>query len=179
MSMNKDNVYVAKLGKTVGLKGHVKLFIDSDFPEQFKKGSSFLTNRNLNLVIKDYSATREIVQFENYDDVDLAKKLTNQELFSTPEQTRNNCQLAENEFFWFDLIDCDVYEDDLKLGKVVDVHRYPTSDYLEITTDSTLVEKELPKTFLLPHIFNQYVLEVNVDEKKITVKDAYDILENS
>ena len=33
--MNK--VYVAKLGKAVGLQGHLRLFIDSDFPMQFKK----------------------------------------------------------------------------------------------------------------------------------------------
>ena len=30
--MNK--VYVAKLGKAVGLQGHLRLFIDSDFPMQ-------------------------------------------------------------------------------------------------------------------------------------------------
>ena len=47
--MNK--VYVAKLGKTVGLQGHLRLFIDSDFPEQFKKGAIFTTNRNLILKV--------------------------------------------------------------------------------------------------------------------------------
>ena len=44
-----NNIYVAKLGKAVGLQGHLRLFIDSDFPEQFKKGATFTTNRNLQL----------------------------------------------------------------------------------------------------------------------------------
>lgn len=177
--MNSNSIYVAKIGKTVGLKGHLKLHIDSDFPEQFKKDANFLTNKKLNLKVKEYNSTREIVQFENYEDVDLAKKLINQQLFATQEQTRENCQLDKNEFFWFDLVDCEVFENGIRLGLVKDIHRYPISDYLEITTDKELVAKELPNTFLLPHIFDTYVLSVNIDKKIIEVKDAYEILENS
>ncbi|WP_122894073.1 ribosome maturation factor RimM [Arcobacter peruensis] len=176
--MNND-VYVAKLGKTVGLKGHLKLHIDSDFPEQFKKNAIFITNRKIQLKVVEYNSNRETVLFENYEDIDLAKKLINQELFASTQQTRENCDLDKNEFFWFDLIDCKVYENDLLLGQVKDIHRYPISDYLEITTSSLLVEKELPKTFLLPHLFEQYILSVDIDKKEIKVKDAYAILENS
>jgi len=174
-----NNIYVAKLGKTVGLKGHLKLHVDSDFPEQFKKNAIFITNRKLKLKVIEYNANREVVLFENYEDIDLAKKLINQELFASVEQTRENCDLNDNEFFWFDLIDCTIYENDLKLGKVKDIHRYPISDYLEITTDKELVSKDLPSTFLLPHLFDQYILNINIANKEIKVKDAYAILENS
>lgn len=44
----KDKIYVAKLGKTVGLKGDLKLFIDSDFPEQFKKMPYLLQIKTFN-----------------------------------------------------------------------------------------------------------------------------------
>ena len=84
--MNK--VYVAKLGKAVGLQGHLRLFIDSDFPMQFKKGAVFTTNRNLTLTILEYNPNKELVLFENYLDVDLARKLTNSELFTTQEATK-------------------------------------------------------------------------------------------
>lgn len=70
--MNK--VYVAKLGKTVGLQGHLRLFIDSDFPEQFKKGATFTTNRNLILKVIECNLNKDLIKFENYEDVDLAKK---------------------------------------------------------------------------------------------------------
>jgi len=145
--MNNSNVYVAKLGKAVGLQGHLRLFIDSDFPEQFKKGAVFTTNRNLQLKVLEYNSSRELVKFENYEDVDTAKKLTNQELYSTIEQTKENCKLGKNEFFWFDLISCEVFENDLKLGKVKEIQRYPLNDYLEITTDIELVNKGYPKVF--------------------------------
>jgi len=177
--MKSNNIYVAKLGKTVGLKGHLKLFIDSDFPEQFKTGSKFQTNKKLTLVVKEYNKNREVVLFENFDNVDLAKKLTNQELYATLEQTRENCKLEENEFFWFDLIDCKIIEDNKTLGVVKDLHRYPSSDYLEISTEASLVKEGLPKTFLLPHIFDVYIKNVDIDKKEIEVRDAYDILENS
>jgi 16S rRNA processing protein RimM len=177
--MNNSNVYVAKLGKAVGLQGHLRLFIDSDFPEQFKKGAVFTTNRNLQLKVLEYNSSRELVKFENYEDVDTAKKLTNQELYSTIEQTKESCKLGKNEFFWFDLISCEVFENDLKLGKVKELQRYPLNDYLEITTDIELVNKGYPKVFLIPHIFDKFVLNVDIESKRINVINSFDILENS
>ncbi len=176
---NSNNIYVAKLGKAVGLQGHLRLFIDSDFPEQFKKGAVFSTNRNLQLKILEYNASRELVKFENYEDIDSAKKLTNQELYSTIEQTKENCKLAKNEFFWFDLISCNVFENDIKLGTVKEVHRYPLNDYLEIITDIKLVNKGFPKVFLIPHIFDKFILNIDIENKIIRVNNSFDILENS
>ena len=177
--MNSNDIFVAKLGKAVGLQGHLRLFIDSDFPEQFKKGAVFKTNKKLELKVAEYNSSRELIKFENFDDVETAKKLTNQELFSSIEQTKENCKLKKNEFFWFDLISCNIYENDLLLGKLKEIQRYPLNDYLEITTDEELVKKGFPKVFLIPHIFDKYVLNVNINDKKIEVKDSLVILENS
>lgn len=174
-----DKIYVAKLGKAVGLKGHLRLFIDSDFPNQFKKGATFTTNKKLELTVQEYNASRELVKFENYDDVDIAKKLTNQQLYVSLEQTKENCQLEENEFFWFDIMDCEIIEEDKKLGVVKDIHRFPLDDYLEITTDKSLVEKNLPKTFLIPYNVENYIVNVDIDNKTIETKNCFEILENS
>ncbi len=176
--MNKE-VYVAKLGKTVGLKGHLRLIMDTDFPEQFKKGATYVSNKNLNLTIKEFNNSTQTVQFENFENIDLAKKLTNQQLFTTYEETRKNCQLGENEFFWFDLLNCKIIEDDKELGEVIDINRYPSCDYFEVKTASNLVEEGLPKTFLIPKIFDTYILNVDIDKKKITVQKSLEILENS
>jgi 16S rRNA processing protein RimM len=67
----------------------------------------------------------------------------------------------------------------LLLGKVKEIQRYPLNDYLEIETSSELVEKGHPKVFLIPHIFDKYVLNININDKKIEVKDSLIILENS
>lgn len=174
-----DKIYVAKLGKAVGLKGYLKLFIDSDFPEQFKKGTSFTTNKKITLTIEDYNSNRDLVKFENYDDVDIAKRLTNQLLYSTIEQTKNNCKLEENEHFWFDIVSCHVIENDIDLGEIIEIHRYPLEDYLEVKTSESLVQKKFPKTFLIPFNYDNYILNVNIKDKIIEVKNSFDILENS
>ncbi len=175
----KKEVYVAKLGKTVGLKGHLRLVIDTDFPEQFKKGAVYVSNKNLILTIKEFNNSNQTIQFENFEDIDLSKKLTNQLLFTTYDETRKNCKLEENEFFWFDLLNCKIIEDGKNLGEVVDINRYPSADYLEVKTDESLVEQGMPKSFLIPKIFDVYILNVDIKNKEIKVQKSLEILENS
>ncbi|RXJ95612.1 16S rRNA processing protein RimM [Malaciobacter molluscorum] len=177
--MSKDKIYVAKLGKTVGLKGDLKIHLDTDFPEQFKKGATFTTNKSLQLKVISFNISKSVIKFESYEDVDVAKKLTNQELFTNEDFTKENCSLENNEYFWFDIINCDVIEDDIVLGKIKDIHRYPVSDYLEIATDEKLIEKKLPKNFLIPYLPEVYILKVEIDNKKIFTKSCFEILENS
>lgn len=70
-----DKIYVAKLGKAVGLKGHLRLFIDSDFPEQFKKGSEFITNKKTTLVVKEYNSNRDLINLKTMKMLILQKNL--------------------------------------------------------------------------------------------------------
>lgn len=174
-----DKIYVAKLGKAVGLKGHLRLFIDSDFPEQFKKDATFTTNKNLELKVQEYIPSRDLIKFENYDNVDIAKKLTNQELFVSEKNTKENCVLKKDEYFWFDLMGCKIIEDNVVLGVIKDIHRYPLDDYLEIKTDDELIKKELPKVFLIPYIVKNYIKNVDIENKIIETKNCFEILENS
>lgn len=177
--MTEDKIYVAKLGKTVGLKGDLKLHIDSDFPNQFKKGATFTTNRNLTLKVLNYNSNNGTIKFETYEDIDFAKKLINQELFTSIEATKDNCKLEENQHFWFDIIDCEIIENNVVLGKVKEILRYPITDYLEVITSKQLVDKELPKSFLIPYILDTYILKVDVKDKKIFTEGCFDILKNS
>ncbi|XPV54877.1 MAG: hypothetical protein ACNI3H_12505 [Halarcobacter ebronensis] len=57
--MSIDKIYVARLGKTVGLKGDLKIFLDSDFPNQFKTGATFTTNKNLTLKVISYNTIKD------------------------------------------------------------------------------------------------------------------------
>ena len=59
---NSDKIYVAKLGKTVGLKGAIKIYIDSDFPEQFKTDAAFTTQKNKQLVVENYNPHNNTVK---------------------------------------------------------------------------------------------------------------------
>jgi 16S rRNA processing protein RimM len=174
-----DKIYVGKLGKAVGLDGSLKVYLESDFPQQFKKGATFTTNKGLTLVVKSYNESRDLIKFENISTVDDAKKLINQQIFTTIEQTRIACALKENEFFWFDLMECKIVDDNsMILGVVKDIQRLPSSDYFEVETTKELQEQGLPKLFLIPYI-ELYVLRIDVTLKTIFTKDCFSILENS
>lgn len=173
----KDKVYIAKVGKSVGLMGESRLILDSDFPEQFFPGASFETKRGT-LVVESYNENRGLVKFQGVGTREDAKKLTNLELFTTQEATKESCSLSEGEFFWFDIIDCSVYEDDNLLGVVTDVERLEPTDYLMIKTDDSLVDQNNAKSFMIPYIDN-FVIKTNIKEKRIDVKGGLDILEAS
>ena len=175
----QDTIYIAKIGKTVGLKGQLKLHIDSDFPEQFSKNSQFITNKKNRLTIESFNSTSKVVKFKDIDSIEDAQKIINQQLFSTLEDTKSNCKLKENQYFWFDLVDCEIVEDDIVIGKIIEVQRYPQSDYFEIKTSKSLVENEdKAKVFLLPYI-EQYIKKVDIENKTILVQGAIDILDAS
>lgn len=174
-----DKIYVAKLGKAVGLDGSIKVYIESDFPQQFKKDAKFTTNKGLTLVVKSYNENRDVVKFDAISSIDDAKKLTNQLLYTTIEDTRKACTLKENEFFWFDLMGCKIVDDsNILLGEVKDIQRLPLSDYFEIETAKELQEKGLPKTFLIPYL-ELYIARIDLSLKTIFTKDCFAILENS
>jgi len=173
-----DKIYVAKLGRVIGLKGQQKLHIDSDFPEQFKKNLILYTDKNQKLVIESYNATSKAVKFIGIDTIDDAKKLTNKQLFVSQEDTRNKFNLSEKQFFWFDIIGCNIIESGEILGKITDIQRMPLSDYLEKETDKNLRENNYSNSFLLPYI-DDYIEKVEIENKIIKVKNAKEILEAS
>ena len=175
--MSNDDSLIAQIGRTIGLWGDLKFHIHTDFPEQFKVGNTYKSNRG-DLTIADINFTRGIVKFRGYESIDSAKKLTNTKIYANMEQTKENCDLKEGQHFWFDVIGCSVKQDDEVLGVIEDIQRMGDTDYLIMKTDDALVKAELPKTFLIPYI-DRYVLNVEIEEKTVYVKDAKDILEAS
>ena len=178
MSKQSNLIYIATVGKTVGLAGDMKLHIKSDFPEQFKKGTSFYINEKDKLTIQNINHDRGLVKFEGYTAPELAKKLTNKNLHTTYEQTRKDCLLKDGEHFWFDIVGCKVYEENELLGEVEEVERILDTNYLLIKTDEKLQEQKLAKSFLVPHK-KPFLLSIDVDKKIIKLNGAKDILEAS
>jgi 16S rRNA processing protein RimM len=175
--MSQEQFFIAQIGRTIGLWGDLKLHLHTDFPEQFKVGHTYKSNRG-DLTIADINFKRGIVRFQGHESIDSAKKLTNAKIFSTMEQTQENCDLQEGEHFWFDIIGCSVKQEDETLGVIEDIQRLLDTDYLAIKTDAALVEAGLPKQFLLPYI-ERYVLKADTQAKVVYTQDAKDILEAS
>jgi 16S rRNA processing protein RimM len=176
--MNKPKrFFIAQVGKTHGLHGDLKLHIHTDFPEQFKSGHTFQSSSGL-LEINEVNLSRNIISFKGYSGVDYAKKLTNTKIYASLEETRERCELKENEHFWFEIEACFVVEDGVVLGKISEMQRLADVDYLFIETDEKLVADGFAKTFLVPYI-DRYIVKKDIDGKTIVTKDAKEILEAS
>ncbi|MGE4511410.1 MAG: ribosome maturation factor RimM [Sulfurimonadaceae bacterium] len=171
-------IHIATLGKTVGLKGDMKLHVQSDFPEQFVKGAVFFINKNETITLSEINLEKGLVKIKGYDTPESAKKLTNAKLYTTLEKTKEDIHLQEGEYFWFDIIGCELYEGSRYLGKVQEVERITLTDYLAVGTDQKLVEEGFAKNFLVPYHKN-FIVSVDIDKKRIDVTGAFDILEAS
>ena len=178
MSKKASPIEVAQIGRLVGLRGELKLHIHSDFPEQFRVGKEFITQKNIRLEIASYNEKRGLVLFRGYESRESAACLVNSYLLTTIEATLEDCELEDDEFFWFDIIGCSVKEDEQLLGKVQEIERIGETDYMVIKTDKKLVEEKLSKTFFIPFI-DRYVLSATKKDKIVYVKDAYELLESS
>lgn len=168
---------VATLGKSVGLKGYIRLHNKSDFISQFKKGASFICDSGLNLVIKHFDLSRSCVLFEGFEDIELAKNLTNKNLYTTKELTRKNCKLKKDEYFYFDVIGLKVIENEELLGIVSDIIDMSTNYLLLIKVDETLVKSGAANEFYLPYV-DRYVLDIDLKNGQINTKDAKELLES-
>lgn len=159
--MNEALVLVAKLGRTVGVQGFVRLHNLSDFPEQFECGASFFDKNSRVLKIKARNA--QSVLFEGFESLESAKTLVNLELFQSVEKSRASCKLNEGEFFYFDIIGLKVFENGLLLGIVKDI--LPAgNDLLLIKSDESLVKKGFASEFYLPYV-DFYVKSVELGAK--------------
>ncbi len=174
--MNKE-IKIARIGRSIGLKGELKIHLDTDFPEQFKKGSSFDTDTS-RVTIESYSEDRGVVKFKNIDNKDEASKFTNQSLYTTLEETKNSCSLGKEEYFWFDVIECLIYEDGKLLGVVEEIERISNIDYLHIKSSQELIDRSYSKSFLIPYM-DRYIKNIDIEKKCIETTGAFDILEAS
>ncbi|MDR0408567.1 MAG: ribosome maturation factor RimM [Campylobacteraceae bacterium] len=163
---SNELVEVAKLGRTVGLKGFLKLHNFSDFPEQFRKGGRFFIDKNENLEISDFDKEKGLVRFVGINDKDTAFRLTNKILKTTKDVTRDSCKLEKGEFFWFDIIGCKIVENNQILGIVDDIERIGSQDYLHVTD-----KKSMKKGFLIPYL-DRFILHVDIDNQEIITQDA-------
>ena len=155
-----SKVLVGKLGKTHGLNGSIRLYsycqpISSiiDYPTFFEDGRPFepdsWSERHDHLLIK----------LQGYDTPEDARELVNQLIFT---ERKHFPPAEENSYYWFDLLHCDVNNDDgTYLGKVTLVSNHGAHDILSVEVDGTET--------LIPFV-DKHVLSVDLDTKTIVVR---------
>lgn len=174
------DILVAKCGKSIGLKGEIKLIIYSDFIEIFTKGNVFKCGDSM-LTLESFNPAKPSAKFIEITDIDSAQRLNSLPLYSNRELSNKYCNLKESEFFWFDMVGLSIIDNECLVGKVVEVERICNIDYLNIEVDINFANKNpniKANRFYIPYI-SRYILKTDLEAKCIFVKDSIPILEES
>ena len=170
-------VEIGRFGKSVGLKGEIKIHLSTDFPESLIENINIYTSKE-RYTLQYFNENRSLLKLKEINGIDQAKALTNELVYMSKEDTLKNCELESGEYFWFDLDGVLVYEHELLLGTIDQIDRLGNSDYIMIKTDPKLVNKNYPKSFLLPYT-DRYIIEFDKENKKLFVQYALEILASS
>lgn len=162
--MENDLFRVGVIANTHGIRGEVKVYPTTDNLNRFDDLKDVIldTGREyINLKVEGvrYFKNMAILKFKGIDNINDIEKYKGKDLLVTRE---NAVPLEENEYYIADLIDMEVYnEDGSRLGILNDVMQTGANDVYVINLENG-------RELLLPNI-DQCILEVNVEEKKMTV----------
>ena len=155
---------VGVISSTHGIRGEVKVYPTTDDPERFLDLDEVILDTGREHKILEIEGVKffknqVILKFKGYDNINDIKKYLKKDLLVDREHA---VELGENENFIADLIDMEVVTDEGKvLGTLTDVIETGANDVYAVKTPEG-------KEILLPAI-RDCILDVNVDEKRMTV----------
>ena len=152
---------VGKIVNTHGIRGNLKVVSHSDDPDKFFKLERVLIDGEA-FEIESAKGNKQFVllKLKGIDDMNAAIKLKGK-IMKVPET--DALELGEDEYYIRDIYDMEVYEEDGEhLGIICDI-------IVTGANDVYVVRKEGVKDLLIPAI-RSCVLDVNVEQKKMTVK---------
>ena len=162
--MENDLFRVGVIANTHGIRGEVKVYPTTDNLNRFDDLKDVILDtgrEHINLKVEGvrYFKNMAILKFKGIDNINDIEKYKGKDLLVTRE---NAVPLEENEYYIADLIDMEVYnEDGSRLGILNDVMQTGANDVYVINLENG-------RELLLPNI-DQCILEVNIEEKKMTV----------
>ena len=157
MQSEVKEIIVGKIGAARGLDGTVKIIPLTDFDGRFDG----LKEISVGGKLFDVEEVKHIggqlfIKFAGVDSREAARTLTNK--FLTVDRA-NAAPLADGEFYIFDVVGCEVFDGDKKIGVVTNVIKTGSNDVFEVTGE---------KNVLIPAL-KSVVRSLDVAAKKILV----------
>ncbi|TSA85987.1 ribosome maturation factor RimM [Helicobacter mehlei] len=169
-----DLLVVGRLGRSVGLLGGLKLFLQSDCLECLVAGAHVYAYTSLSpvhaLTIRNYSHDLALIFFDEIASREQARLLSLHTLAMSQEETLKYCHLQEGEFLYCQLLNLEVLDGEEVLGRVASIERLAGTDYLYVQTPK--------KLFLIPYI-DVYILHTDLENRRIYTQHARGLLEQS
>ncbi|MBI9010363.1 MAG: 16S rRNA processing protein RimM [Tenericutes bacterium] len=153
---------IGKILNTRGIRGELKIKPFTDFQtDRYKLGKTifiFFNNEYLEFVVKQYRPHKnmDLLVLKDNEDINLIEKFKGCEIFVPADEETT---LFENEYHLSEIIDLEVFQDDILIGHISDVKSYPQCDYLEIKTLND-VKKLIP-------FLDEFVLNIDLEEERV------------
>ncbi|MBR4903370.1 MAG: 16S rRNA processing protein RimM [Selenomonadaceae bacterium] len=153
-------IIIGKVGAARGLDGTLKIIPLTDFEGRFDDLEKISVGGKIfNVESVKYIGGQIFIKFEGVDNRESARALTNK--FLTIDR-KDAAPLDDGEFYIFDVIGCEVFDGDKKLGIVTNVLRTGSNDVFEVDGN-----------ILIPAL-KSVVKSIDIASKKILVdENAY------
>jgi len=141
---------VGTITGTHGLNGRLKIYVITDDLNRFSVGNKIFLlfeNEYKSYKITDFVEPKKkiaLLKLETVNSIELAEKIKGIDLFIDKieaELSRKN--LEENSFYYYDIIDCEVFMNKEKFGIVKEIFQAGSGDIL-IITDKNDKEHMIP-----------------------------------
>ncbi|WP_458119209.1 ribosome maturation factor RimM [Paenibacillus sp. Z6-24] len=173
--MSDQWLMVGKIVNTHGIRGELKIYPNTDFPEV-----RFAPGNKLQMVHEETGASQQVevqssrlqknmyvIRFKGFGNINEVEKYKGWVLKVSKEDT---VELEEDEYYFHEIIGCEVVTDEgQSLGVITEILTPGANDVW-------VVKPAKGKDILIPYI-HDVVLDINVDEKKITVHVMEGLLE--
>lgn len=171
--MSEKMYNIGKVINTHGIRGEVKVHRISDFDERFEVGETvFLESDSEQLLQLEISGHRihkgfDLLTFKGLNNINEVEHFKGFYLKITENQLTD---LEENEFYYHEIIGCNVYKKNQeKIGFVKEILSPGANDVW-------VIKQEKGKDLLIPYI-DDVVKEIDINEKKIIIEPLEGLLD--
>lgn len=161
--MGENLVQIGKIVNTHGLKGELKVYPLTDFPERYnslKEIFLITAEKSERLLIEKvrFQKGHIFIKFKGYDTIGIVEGLKGSYLGIPEDQL---CPLGRNEYYQFQIIGLSVYtEEGRYLGIIEEI--FPTG------SNDVYVIRGGDKEYLIPAI-HEVIREVNLETKRMII----------
>ena len=154
--MTEEPILIGKIVGTFGLKGFLKVWPLTDFPERFEPGRSVLLDGEPREIIELHWHKKQArLKLEGINNISRAEELVGKELFVPSSDLP---KLGEGEYLADSLIGLEVFDQDgRRLGKLEEVISAPAHDMYRIGTA------------LVPAV-SEFVIDVDLEGGRIVIR---------
>lgn len=157
----EEMLIIGKIGKPHGIKGELRVYPLTDFPERFEKlRTAYIDNTAFDITSTRYSNDFVILKIKDFNNREQAATVTGKLL---KINRADAAPLAKGEYYSFDIIGLIVYdENDICLGKIIDIIKTGSNDVYIIE------EAETAKHILIPAL-KKVVTNIDLTNKRMDI----------